>query len=790
VNKSEKLNIKLLCGDAWSERAMVEKITQCTTDRFTKNVAGIGSILSILVLLLGFASLVQEAQDSPEFYQSAGTRKMAALLRKIYDEQDWKTDPNKDGMRAQYYKQMLQAKPDLQNELKIRQALAECDLRAGDSADAIIQLEQVRKLAKENGIVFKTAFEKGVRDSLGIAYLRLGEQENCLKNHGQDSCLLPLKYKGVHTMLRGAKGAIREFTAALEDNPKDLKARWLLNLAYMQLGQYPSEVPNQWLVPPSVFTADYDIGRFVDLATQVGLENTGHSGGVVMEDLDGDGLLDIVITTSGPLDQMRFFHNNGDGTFGDQTREAGLMGEVGGLNVISTDYNNDGHPDLLVLRGGWWAEHGKYPMSLLRNNGNGTFDDVTEQAGLLSLHPTQTATWADYDNDGWLDLFVGHETTGKEIHPSQLFHNNHDGTFTDVAPQLGLANLGFVKGVAWGDFNNDGRPDLYISRKSQANLLFRNDGPRDPRKPQADKWKFTDVTEVAGVGKQQNSFPTWFFDYDNDGWPDIFVAGYWMDTYDDVGAFEMRKAYKAETPRLYHNNHDGTFTDVTKSVKLDRAILVMGANFGDLDNDGWLDMYLGTGDPAYEALLANRLFRNAEGKTFQDVTVSADVGDLQKGHGVAFGDLRNNGQEDIFEVLGGAYPGDTYQSALFSNPGHTNRWITMQLEGVKNNRAAYGARIEVKIKTSKGSIRHIFRTVGYGSSFGQNPMRQHIGLGDAQEITEISIAWPGTKGVQRLTNLGMDRAYRLREGESQAQEWKLPRFEFASGSGHANHTLP
>ncbi len=173
--------------------------------------------------------------------------------------------------------------------------------------------------------------------------------------------------------------------------------------------------------PPSSFSSEYDIGRFVDVAPQVGLMHTGHSGGVVMEDFDGDGLLDIVITTSGPLDQMRLFHNNADGTFSDRTREAGLLGEVGGLNVISTDYNNDGHPDLLVLRGGWWAEHGTYPMSLLRNNSNGTFDDVTEEAGLLSFHPTQTAAWADFDNDGWLDLFVGHETTGKESHPVATF---------------------------------------------------------------------------------------------------------------------------------------------------------------------------------------------------------------------------------------------------------------------------------------------------------------------------------------------------------------------------------
>ena len=171
-----------------------------------------------------------------------------------------------------------------------------------------------------------------------------------------------------------------------------------------------------------------------------------------------------MLSSSGPLDQLRFFHNNGDGTFSDRTRQAGLIGELGGLNIIETDYNNDGHPDVLVLRGGWWGKFGEYPMSLLRNNGNGTFDDVTEDAGLLSAHPTQTAAWADFDNDGWLDLFVGHESTPNDPHPSQLFHNNHDGTFTEVGAANGLADLGFVKGVAWGDFNNDGRPDLYVSR--------------------------------------------------------------------------------------------------------------------------------------------------------------------------------------------------------------------------------------------------------------------------------------------------------------------------------------
>jgi hypothetical protein len=746
--------------------------------RVVKYQPGTLSALIVFGFLLVLPS-IYESHEEPSPYQYPGTKKMAALLVKLFEEQDWRTDPNKPDVRAQYYKKMLEAKPDFPNELKIRKALGECLLQAGDSAAAVDELELIRSLSVQQHVLLTPSFEKEIRDSLAIAYLRLGERENCLENHGQDSCLLPIQGDGIHKHVRGAKGAIREFSAALGKDPKDLKSQWLLNIAYMQLGQYPDLVPKQWLVSPQLFASEYEIGRFFDVTAHVGVLNTGHSGGVVVEDFDGDGFLDIVVTTSGPLDQMHFFHNNGDGTFTDRTREAGLWGEVGGLNVIAGDYNNDGHPDLVVLRGGWWNENGKYPMSLLRNNGNGTFDDVTEEAGLLSFHPTQTAAWADFDADGWLDLFVGHETTGIEIHPSQLFHNNRNGTFTDVAPQVGLANLGFVKGVAWGDFNNDGKPDLYISRKSQPNLLFRNDGPKDARNPRADKWQFFDVTQAAGVAEPLQSFATWFFDFDNDGWPDLFVSGYWVDTYNDVGAFQMHKPFKAETPRLYHNNHDGTFRDVTKQMKLDRAILVMGAGFGDLDNDGWLDIYLGTGDSSYEGLLPNRLFRNKDGKFFQDVTTSADVGQLQKGHGISFADLRNNGQEDIFAVIGGAYPGDTYQSALFANPGHDNHWVTLELEGVKSNRSAIGARVCVKVQTSKGS-RRIYRTVGFGSSFGQNPLRQNIGLGSATAILEIEVTWPSPNSSQRFTSASLDSVYHVREGTAELESRNPRQFSYPS----------
>jgi hypothetical protein len=705
--------------------------------------------------------------DADTIYQAPSTARMAERLRAIFAGTDWRVDPSKPAQRVTYYSQLLAAKKlSLHDDTTVREQLAREMLYAGDNDSAIRQLEEVRRRWAKSGETMPAAAKADLGQWLGIAYLRVGEMENCAHMHGQRACLFPLQRSAVHQLPRGAEGAVREFSALLEANPDDAQSQWLLNVAYMQLGRYPQDVPQRWLVPEARFKSEYDLPEFPEVAASAGVDITSHAGGVLVEDFDGDGRLDIMVSSSGPLDQMHLFHNNGDGTFSDVTRRSGLMGETGGLDLVLTDYNNDGKPDVLVMRGGWWGRNGCYPFSLLRNNGNGTFDDVTEQAGLLSAHPTNTAAVADFDNDGWLDLFVGHEqsasTDPADYHPSQLFHNNHDGTFTDIALSSGLDKLGFVKGVAWGDFNNDGRPDLYVSKMYGHNQLFRNDGPRDPH-DLSKGWRFTDVTEAAGVGKQANSFATWFFDYDNDGWPDLFVAGYSLDESSGVGAFELGRPTHAELPKLYRNNHDGTFSDVTSAVHLDRAILTMGASFGDLDNDGWLDLYLGTGDSTYQALLPNRLFRNAEGKVFQDVTTAADLGHLQKGHSIAFADLRGTGFEDIFEEMGGAQPGDSYQSALYHNPGNKNHSITLILEGVRTNRMAYGARIDVALKQPS---RHIYRTVGYGSSFGGNPLRQHIGIGSATQVQSITITWPTSGKVDRIANVAADRTYHLREGEA------------------------
>jgi hypothetical protein len=722
------------------------------------------------------------AERSAPLPRGEGARRMGERLRKIYGAYDWKSDPNKPFERITYLQVILSRPLSLRDEITVRMQLANEQLRAGRSEQAIDTMETLVGHIQPHLNEVPREMQSAIHQLLALSYLRFGEQENCVGMHNALSCNFPLRGGGLHQKPRGAEGAVREYTRALELKPESDLCRWLLNLAYMQLGRYPQDVPKKWLAPPELFASEYDVGYFPDVAGLAGVDAFGRSGGAIIEDFDGDGLLDIMLSSSGPLDPMHFFHNNGDGTFTERTKEAGLGDEIGGLNMVLTDYNNDGHPDILVLRGGWLGRFGEYPLSLLRNNGDGTFDDVTEEAGLLIDGPGQTAAWADYDGDGWLDLFIGHESKPGDEHPSQLFHNNRDGTFTEVKAPGDAAtnmravlgsNLGFVKGVAWGDYNNDGRPDLYISTMFGPSFLFRNDGPRDSKHPETGEWIFTDVTQLAGLGGIRYTFPTWFFDYDNDGWLDIFAGGYSTTSMEDVGSFELGKQHHASVSHLFHNNQDGTFTDMPHAAGLDRAITVMGANFGDLDNDGWLDVYLGLGDPSYEALLPKRMFRSDQGRRFQDVTTSGGFGNLQKGHGVVFADVENDGNEDVMEEMGGAYPGDGFHAALYRNPGHGNHWITLVLQGVKTNRAAYGARIKVTIE-EQGGKRSIYRAVGSVSSFGGNPMRQHIGVGQATSVREIEIRWP-VPGIRQLfRDVSVDHAYCIREDRNTLQPvtWK------------------
>jgi hypothetical protein len=673
---------------------------------------------------------------------------------------------------------------DFSTQMTMEVQYADELLNAGKSDAALHEYQTIEKQVKASAPDEWAAVSPYLLKKEALSYLRLGEQQNCCSSNNARSCLIPISGTGIHTKQYGSRGAIQCLTEELKSHSDDLSSRWLLNLAYMTVGEYPSKVPSRWLIPLKRYGADYPMKKFTNVAPQMGLDLLGWAGSVVMEDFEGNGLLDLVISSSRPDGQLRYFRNNGDGTFTERTKEAGLLGEVGGLNMITTDYNNDGRPDLVVLRGGWFYESGHYPLSLLRNDGKGHFTDVTLQAGLLTYGPTQAAVAFDYNGDGLLDLFVGYEASPTVAGACKLFRNNGNGTFTDVTKECGLDIARFVKGVVSADFMHSGRPGLYLSCFDGPSILLRNDGPAGPDRSPAAAWKFTDVSHQAGVDKQHCTFSCFFFDYDNDGWPDLYVGGYQAGNVGDVAKDYLGLPTTATKAKLYHNNRDGTFTDVTAQSHLDKVILGMGINYGDLDNDGWLDFYVGTGNTDIGMLIPKRMFRNHDGKYFDEVTITGDFGHLQKGHGIAFGDINNNGQQDVFIVLGGAYEGDTAHDALFLNPGNTNHWLTLQLSGTKSNRIALGAEICVTVATPQGE-RRIYRTVSTGGSFGNNPLRQEIGLGSATGIKQVSIRWPASGIEQTLTHLKMDAFYKVREGEPAAEPWHVPTFKLPVGAGNS-----
>jgi hypothetical protein len=614
---------------------------------------------------------------------------------------------------------------------------------------------------------------------MGIAYMRLGERTNCMLNHTGSSCIFPIKDEGIHQIQTGSQKAIEIYETILKKNPEDLQSRWLLNIAFMTLGGYPANVPKQFLIPNLGCDTAYKVKPFVDMAADVGLNLNGEAGGAIVEDFNNDGYLDVVTSGWDLDDPMHYFQNNKDGTFSDVTERSGLKEITGGSSIQQTDYNNDGKPDIFIVRGGWNTEgFGNMPGSLLRNNGDGTFTDVTIQSGLLYYHPSHTSVWADFNNDGWLDLFIGAENLGNSggSHPCMLYINNHNGTFSNIAKSAHCDIMNYVKAVTSADFNNDGWADIFISTMDGKKYLLKNKGKTGKNVD------FEDISAQSGIAaNKESTFTTWFYDYNNDGWPDIMVADYSFDK--PLGTYAAAEALGKAVPNagnifLYRNNHDDTFTNVTKEAGLNKVVFSMGANFGDIDNDGYPDMYFGTGNPDFKSLVPNKLFKNIDGKRFADVTTSSRTGNLQKGHGVAFADLRNIGVQDIFIQMGGAYKGDSYASSLYVNPGqNNNNWICLKLEGVKANKAAIGSRIKVTF-TENGVKRSVYKDVNSGGSFGSSPLRQEIGIGQAKTIDEIEIKWAGSQIIQQFKNIKPNQFLRITEGNSNAEVINLKKIIF------------
>lgn len=719
-----------------------------------------------LLLLFAVITLAQSCD-----YFSNPNDKMVAILEARKKMYDVKANAFAEKAEIDYYDSIINSSEEgffkLYNELNKGNAL----LKFGKEAEAVSLLQSVidRK---------KTIDGKDSPQSLkflAIAYMRLGERQNCVNDHNPESCIIPIQKKGIHTIQEGSQKAIEIYEKLMSINPDDYESRWLLNIAYMTIGGYPGNVPKQWLIPNlNKDNSGYSIKPFLDVASNAGIKNRNMSGGVIVDDFNNDNYLDIVISDWSLDGVMHYYQNDKKGKFTDYSKKSEIGRFKGGLNMIQADYDNDGDTDIFVLRGAWMAKYGRQPNSLLRNNGDGTFTDVTIKSGLYSEFPTQAGIWNDFNNDGYLDLFIGNESTS-EPYPSELYLNNHDGTFTNAAKSAKCDVVDFIKGVTAADYDNDGDIDLFLSGMNKRKTLLKNTGIKNGI-PQ-----FVNATDEAGLaGINVMTFPTWFWDYDNDGWQDIFVCGYQF-----TGSIAGETAIEAlNIPNnsskmyLYHNNHDGTFTDVSKVSGLSKTVFAMGSNFGDIDNDGFLDMYLGTGNPDYKSLTPNKLFRNMGNGTFADVTVSGRVGNLQKGHGVAFSDLDNDGDSDIFIEVGGAFTGDSFNNSLYLNPGqNNNRWIQLQLEGTDSNRSAIGTKVEVSFKEN-GVSRSVYRILNSGGSFGASPLRMEIGVGQATIIDQIEITWPKSQKKKVFKNVQPNQCIKIIEGENNFSKVKAKKIVF------------
>lgn len=452
--------------------------------------------------------------------------------------------------------------------------------------------------------------------------------------------------------------------------------------------------------------------------------------------------------------------------FSDVTVLAGVQ-QVG-LNhgVAIGDYDNDGRDDIFCTRF-------NAPCALYRNLGNGVFVNMALQAGVALVATATVATWADIDNDGWLDLYVGCRD-----HPSHLYRNRGNGTFEDITQSAGVAEGTQLRAALWSDINLDGDVDLYVARLGMDNILFLNNGNNT----------FTDVTAQAGVRDTLLNLGAVFFDYDNDGDADLYL------THDAHQPFI-----------LYRNNGNSTFTDVSAAAAANLAAMGMGVDFGDIDNDGWLDLYITN-------LLDNALLRNNGDGTFTNVAISAGVNDPGMGWGCNWLDFDNDGWQDIYVAndsyfspvpnrlyrntgtgtfldvaqgtvvmsMEGAYGsatldfnGDGKVDIMVANSGGTvgnqlfrndcdqdNRWVRFRLRGTVANRAAIGARVTLDINGMK-----LTDEVAAGSGYaGQNSLVLHFGLGQVSLIPKVTVRWPGGD-EEVFTNVPSNQTWNITQGQ-------------------------
>lgn len=538
--------------------------------------------------------------------------------------------------------------------------------------------------------------------------------------------------------------AVQAGSAALALNPANDRARAWLWLSSQKLGGYPDTVPLEHRMELRVGHSRPKV-EFEDIAAAAGLDKTSGGRGIAIMDYDGDGRLDVMIAAA--HGGCSLYRNNGDGTFTDVSIESGVHEVVNGFVLAVGDYNNDGYPDVFVTRLGFFAGD----AVMLRNNGDGTFSNATKEAGLDCWGPGFSACWADYDCDGHLDLFVAQNLGGlfDRKSPNLLFHNNGDGTFTEVAQEAGLRTLWPTIGSAWGDYNNDGYADLFVSNAMGRSQLFRNNGDGT----------FTDVSREAGVDAFCIGSTAFWCDFDNDGWLDL-VQFTWSDHEDVIHTMRHGTGPKDANPlRVYRNNRDGTFTLLNREIGIDGCWGTMSGNAGDFNNDGHLDFVLGNGSPRMDRFEPVVLLENDGRGRFNNVTFAAGLPFLDKGHGANLGDLFGDGRLCILVASGGAYPGDILTTSVYRPKTLPGNYLTVRLTGVRSNCDAIGTRLCLRAGGNEQ-----YREVGGGTNFGCLPFQQHFGLSKFKRVDSLEIRWPNGV-VQRFDDLPVNCTIHVREGE-------------------------
>ena len=603
--------------------------------------------------------------------------------------------PNIPELIDHWKKEIKETKePDKRFFLKLK--LIDELTRCNKNAEALALIQETEGLLELSvPELDRNRVERNLRFFKALTLFRIDERKCCYDDFRSNSCIFPIIEKEYLFTTGNIKKANEIWGELLREQPWDYRNKWMFNLSNHLIGNeterklrsvFPQKLGNG-PTPGDIETSN--------ISNKMNLHCKGLAGGVIVEDFDQNGLQDVFRTSWYFDHNCQLLLQTEPGRFSEQTGQFMLDGEVGGLNCVSTDYNNDGYVDILILRGGWLEGLGLLPNSLLKNVNGKRFENVSFETGLTSAYPSHSAVWADFNNDGWLDLVIGNESQNGAF-PSE-FYLNHGGTvFNKQSAALGFSVNAYVKGLSATDYDNDGDVDMFISNFGGNNQLIKN------LLTETGELKFTDVTQAANVTGPKDSFSCMFFDYNNDGHEDLFVGGYGSSSVSEACRAYLGLTPKTGTSVLYRNLGNGTFQDVTGGMGLNNVLNVMGLNHGDLNADGYEDIYIGTGSPSFSNLIPNRLFINDGGTNFVEKTYESRTGSLQKGHGISFADLDNDGDLEIYAALGGWYTGDNFKDFIFS----TNRkfkGLKLRLKGNASNVLGIGVKVEAVLTTGKFS---------------------------------------------------------------------------------------